>query len=95
MSDAQALDQEDANATVSSKTSEDLRNFIHRIERLETEKTAIAEDVKAVLQEAKSDGWDVKTIRKIIKIRKTDERTLQEEEMLLEAYMAALGMVSV
>ena len=70
-----------------------LRSIIERIERLEEEKQGIAEDIKEVFSEAKGDGFDVKTIRQIIKIRKKDPSDRQEEEALLETYMAALGML--
>jgi len=90
--EAAMVDTENLTATVDSGKSEELRELIQRIEKLENEKAAIGEDIKAVYQQAKSDGWDTKTMRKIVKIRKTDERTLQEEELLLEAYKTALGM---
>ena len=69
-----------------------LRSIIERIERLEEEKQGIADDIKEVFAEAKGDGFDVKTIRQIIRIRKKDPSDRQEEEALLETYMAALGM---
>lgn len=90
--EAAMVDVENQTAVVTPGKSEELRDLIQRIERLEQEKAAISEDVKAVYQQSKSDGWDTKTIRKIVKIRKTDKRTLQEEELLLETYKKALGM---
>jgi uncharacterized protein (UPF0335 family) len=90
--EAAMVDVDNQTATVTPGKSEELRDLVERIERLEQEKTAISEDVKAVYQQAKSDGWDTKTIRRIVKIRKTDERTLQEEELLLETYKLALGI---
>lgn len=86
------VDTDGMTATIDSDSSAELRELISRIERLEGEKSNIGEDIKAVYQDAKANGWDTKTIRKIVKIRKTDERTLQEEELLLEAYKTALGM---
>lgn len=69
-----------------------LRSFIERVERLEEEKAALAEDIKEVFGEAKSDGFDVKIIRQILKIRKMDDADRAEQEALLETYMSAIGM---
>lgn len=69
-----------------------LRSFIERIERLEEEKKTIAEDIKSVYSEAKSTGFDTKTIKKVIAIRKMDAEQRAEEEAVLETYLAALGM---
>lgn len=69
-----------------------LRSFIERIERLEEEKKAIADDVKEVYAEAKGQGFDVKTMRKIIGLRKKDPDDRAEEDALLDTYMSALGM---
>lgn len=74
--------------------SEDhLRSYIERIERLEEEKQGIADDIKEVFAEAKGTGFDVKAMREIIRKRKKDKATLQEEEYMVEAYKIALGMV--
>ena len=72
---------------------EHLRQFVERIERLEEEKQTIAEDIKEVFQEAKSIGFDVKTLKEIIKIRKADARDLEEQEYLLDTYKRALGLL--
>ncbi len=69
-----------------------LRSFIERIERLEEEKKALADDIKEVFGEAKSDGFDVKIMRQILKIRKMDDADRAEQEALLETYMSAIGM---
>lgn len=69
-----------------------LRSFIERIERLEEEKAAMAEDIKDVYAEAKSTGFDTKTIRKIVRLRKLDLEKRREAEALLETYKAAIGM---
>jgi len=69
-----------------------LRAFIERIERLEEEKKALADDIKDVYAEAKGTGFDVKVMRKIISIRKQDHDKRIEEETILELYMAALGL---
>ena len=72
---------------------EHLRSFIERIERLEEEKKAIADDVKEVFAEAKSMGFDLKALRKIISIRKKEPHVREEEEAILHTYMSALGML--
>lgn len=69
-----------------------LKAVIERIERLEEEKAAIASDIKDVFAEAKGTGFDVKTIRKLIRMRKMDHNKLAEEEALLETYRAAIGL---
>ena len=71
---------------------ERLRSFIERIERLEEEKAALAEDIREVYAEAKGNGFDVKTMRQIVRLRKLDSADRQEQEAILETYMAALGM---
>lgn len=80
---------------VNSVSGEYLRSYIERIERLESEKQALADDIKEVLAESKGNGFCTKTIRAILKIRKKDVSELQEEEMLLHTYMLALGMINV
>jgi uncharacterized protein (UPF0335 family) len=73
--------------------ADELRLLIERAERLEEEKKAIADDIKDVLAEAKARGYDTKAIRKIMQIRKKKKEDFQEEEAILETYMAALGMI--
>ncbi|WP_316159687.1 DUF2312 domain-containing protein [Bradyrhizobium sp. SZCCHNRI3042] len=70
-----------------------LKSIIERIERLEEEKKAIAEDIKDVYAESKGNGFDVKAIRTIIRLRKRDPNERQEEESILETYLQALGML--
>ena len=69
-----------------------LKAFFDRIERLEEEKAALAEDIKDVYAEAKAVGFDVKTMRRVMKLRKMDVEKRREEDELLELYMAAIGM---
>lgn len=78
--------------TIGGVAGEELRQFIERIERLEEEKASIAEDIRDVFAEAKGRGYDAKTMRQIIKIRKMDKNERDEQESLLELYKAALGM---
>ena len=73
--------------------SERLKSFIERIERLEEEKRALAEDIKEVYAEAKGVGFDTKTMRQVIKIRKMDQDDLDEQEALLDVYKRVLGMI--
>jgi uncharacterized protein (UPF0335 family) len=77
-----------------SVAQDQLRAFIERIERLEEEKAAIAEDIKEVYAEAKGNGFDTKVLRKIVSIRKQDHNERMEQESLLELYMTALGMAA-
>ena len=72
---------------------ERLKSFIERIERLEEEKRALAADIKEVYSEARGAGFDVKTMRELIKIRRLDEDDLDEREALLDTYKRALGML--
>lgn len=70
-----------------------LRQFIEKIERLEEEKTQLSEHVRDTFSEAKAHGFDVKTIRQIIKIRKMKPEDRTEQEELLDLYCHALGML--
>ncbi|HZG07393.1 MAG TPA: DUF2312 domain-containing protein [Allosphingosinicella sp.] len=72
--------------------ADELRLLIERIERLEEEKKAIADDVKDVYLEAKSRGYDTKTMRTIIRLRRMEAHARQEADALLETYKAALGI---
>ncbi|MEI2736619.1 MAG: DUF2312 domain-containing protein [Rhodoblastus sp.] len=69
-----------------------LKAFIERIERLEEEKRALAEDIKDVYAEAKGVGYDVKIMRKIVSLRRQDHHKRKEEEEILDLYLSALGM---
>jgi uncharacterized protein (UPF0335 family) len=75
-----------------SISAEQLRLFIERVERLEEEKKGIADDIKDVYAEAKSTGFDVKTMRSIVRLRKMEKHHRDEAEMLLETYKQALGI---
>ena len=69
-----------------------LRSIIERVERLEEERKALAGDIKDIFSEAKSAGFDVKTIKQILKLRKMDPAQVEEKETLLDIYRRALGM---
>ncbi|WBH18228.1 DUF2312 domain-containing protein [Sphingomonas radiodurans] len=73
--------------------ADELRLLIERAERLEEEKKGIADDIKDVFGEAKSRGYDPKTMKKVMSIRKKKREEYQEEEMILTTYLEALGMV--
>jgi uncharacterized protein (UPF0335 family) len=75
-----------------SISGEHLKNLISKIERLEEEKANIAEDIRDVYAEAKAVGFDAKTIKKVVKIKKMDSDKLQEEEYLLDLYRNAIGL---
>ncbi|MDG1287167.1 MAG: DUF2312 domain-containing protein [Rickettsiales bacterium] len=70
-----------------------LRSIIDRIERLEEEKKGIADDIKEIFAEAKGNGYDVKALRKIVSLRKMEVADRHEQEMILDTYMRALGML--
>jgi len=74
-------------------TADELRLLIERAERLEDEKKGISDDIKDVFAEAKARGYDPKSIKKIMAIRKKRREEYQEEEAILAVYMKALGMI--
>ena len=73
-------------------SADQLRQIVARIERLEEEKKALGEDIKAVYAEAKGAGFDTKILRQVIRLRKMERNELQEQEALLELYLEAIGM---
>lgn len=79
-------------ADVLGVSGQRLKSFIERIERLEEEKAGLAEDIKEVFAEAKGTGFDVKIMRKILKLRKMDAEKRREEQELLDLYASAIGM---
>jgi len=92
MATAAAEQEQDQPATRFAK--DHLKAFVERIERLEEEKKALADDIRDVYGEAKSTGFDVKALRTIIKMRKEDTDERKEHEAILETYMHALGMLN-
>ena len=72
---------------------EQLKSIVDRIERLEEEKAAIAQDIRDVYTEAKSNGFDVKVLRQVVSLRKKDLTERQEEEAVRDLYLQALGML--
>jgi uncharacterized protein (UPF0335 family) len=75
--------------------ADQLRLLIERIERLEEEKKGINDDIKDVYGESKATGYDVKTMRKIVRLRKLERHAREESAALLQTYAAALGMQGV
>ena len=69
-----------------------LQSFVERIERLNEEKAALAEDQKLVYQEAKSEGYDTKALRRVVALRKMDKEARLEQQEILETYGRALGL---
>lgn len=103
MSDSSAVMSESRQPNISSTSAgvandtggvsgQRLKAFIERVERLEEEKAALAEDIKDIMAEAKGTGFDTKTMRKIIRLRKMDRQKREEEEELLELYKSAIGL---
>lgn len=85
-------DDEDETSDVGGVSGKRLRSFVERVERLEEEKKALAEDIRDVYSEAKATGFEPKIIRKVVSIRKTNAEKRREEEELLELYLSAIGM---
>lgn len=79
--------------TAARFAKDQLKSIIERIERLEEEKKTIADDIRDVYAEAKGNGFDVKALRAIIRLRKQDADERREAETILETYMQALGML--
>jgi uncharacterized protein (UPF0335 family) len=77
--------------TLGSTAQGKLKSLIERIERLEEDKAAVMTDLKEVYSEAKGEGFDVKIIRKIVRLRKADAAKREEEDALVELYISAIG----
>lgn len=75
-----------------SSASDALQSYVRRVENLEEKKGEIADDIKLVYAEAKSMGFDTKTIRRIIALRKKDASEREQEQQMLDLYLAAMGM---
>lgn len=83
----------EAESPVTQFSKDQLKALIERIERLEDEKATIASDIRDVYSEAKGNGYDVKALRTIVRMRKQDANERQEAETILETYMHAMGMI--
>lgn len=84
--------QDDETQDVGGVAGKRLKSFIERIERLEEEKAGLSEDIKDIYAEAKGVGFEVKIMRKIIRLRKMDADKRREEDELLDLYKAAIGL---
>ena len=84
----------DEDVSSTSVAAGQLKSIIERIERLEEEKKEVADQIKEVMAEAKANGFDTKTLRKIVSLRKKNAEERQEEEAMLDLYMHALGMIA-
>lgn len=82
----------DVSSATTSIARDQLRSIVERIERLEEEKKTIADDIKEVYGEAKGNGFDVKTLRQVVRLRKQDREERAEQEAMLDLYLHALGM---
>jgi uncharacterized protein (UPF0335 family) len=80
--------------TATKFAKDQLKAIIERIERLEEEKKTISDDIRDVYAEAKGNGFDVKALRTIVRLRKQDVDERREQETILETYMHALGMLN-
>jgi uncharacterized protein (UPF0335 family) len=76
---------------LNSTAQTQLKTIIERVERLEEDKAAVMADLKEVYGEAKGNGFDTKILRKVIRLRKQDKAKRQEEEALIDLYLAAIG----
>jgi uncharacterized protein (UPF0335 family) len=72
--------------------TEQLRQYISKIERLENDKRDVADDIKQVFDEAKANGFDIKIMKQVIKLKKLDKDSLAEQEAILELYRSALNI---
>ena len=85
-----ALEKEEASVNFAK---DQLKSIIERIEKLEEEKKAISDDIRDVYAEAKANGFDVKALRAIVRLRKIEPTEREEQDAILETYMHALGML--
>ena len=89
-----AVEKEQPEPAKTRFAKDQLKAFVERIERLEEEKKTISDDIRDVYAEAKGNGFDVKVLRTIVRMRKQDANERQEEQAILETYLNALGMLA-
>jgi uncharacterized protein (UPF0335 family) len=94
MASSVAAEKEEPETAQTNFGKEQLKAFVERIERLEEEKKTISDDIRDVYAESKANGFDVKALRAIIRLRKQDVNERNEEQAILETYMHALGMLA-
>ena len=90
---ATATAAKDDEQTAHRFAKDQLKAIVERVERLEEEKKAIADDIRDVYAEAKGNGFDVKSLRVVVRLRKEDVNERKEHEAILETYLHALGMI--
>ena len=90
---ATAAAVKDDEQTAHRFAKDQLKAIVERVERLEEEKKAIADDIRDVYAEAKGNGFDVKSLRVVVRLRKEDVNERKEHEAILETYLHALGMI--
>jgi uncharacterized protein (UPF0335 family) len=89
-----AVEKHDSESPKTRFAKDQLKAFVERIERLEEEKKTISDDIRDVFAESKANGFDVKALRQVIKLRKQDVNERNEQQAVLETYMHALGMLA-
>ncbi|MDQ2081950.1 DUF2312 domain-containing protein [Xanthobacteraceae bacterium Astr-EGSB] len=89
---ATAAAEKDIDHVATNFAKDQLKAFVERIERLEEEKKTISDDIRDVYAEAKGNGYDVKALRAVIRLRKQDKDERAEQEAILDTYLVALGM---
>ena len=88
-----AVEKEES-ATKTRFAKDQLKAFVERIERLEEEKKTISDDIRDVYAESKGNGFDVKALRAVVRLRKIETTERNEQQLILETYMNALGMLA-
>lgn len=94
MPSSAAAEKDNNNQSPPRVAKDQLKAFVERIERLEEEKKATSEDIREVYAEAKGTGFDTKALRTVIRMRKQDTDERREQQVVLETYMHALGMLN-
>ena len=94
MSASSAAEKLEAEQASTSFARDQLKSIIERIERLEEEKKATSDDIRDVYAEAKGNGFDIKALRSIVRLRKLDTDERREQQEVLDTYLHALGMVA-
>ena len=89
-----AVEKDDSEGAKTRFGKDQLKAFVERIERLEEEKKTISDDIRDVYAESKANGFDVKALRQVVKLRKQDVNERNEQQAILETYMNALGMLA-
>lgn len=92
MSEAATTPAAETDSEVGGIAADRLRSIVERIERLEEERKALADDIKDIYAEAKSAGFDVGVLRQLLRLRKKEPAEVEEQETLLDLYKRALGM---